>query len=337
MAIKIRCSECSKKISIDEAFAGGACRCPYCKAIVMVPGEGGEAPAARPAAPRPDSPDAPAVPAAPPVAPEDIPMADPVRIQSMAAVVVIVLLLLVFIVGAIFAFRQLAGGGSTKHDNTAAVVANEPPKIKKDIADPFQAKVEGACVASDVKIITPVVYVVDCGSRMQLMIDLSAKIVGVSVRSLKSDEKFNVIMALSADIPDRRPADGPKLPSGLVVMEKEFLPGGGTAEGKAMKFMTELEESDCCGHGQVNIAPAIKAALELKPKTVVVFTNKEVEGVDELVAAAQKDGVKIVTLGMETGDTEIETLQKLSDGTKSETRAFSRLQLQTWSEQHKSE
>lgn len=37
MAVKIRCSECRKKISVDEAFGGSMCRCPYCKAIIMVP------------------------------------------------------------------------------------------------------------------------------------------------------------------------------------------------------------------------------------------------------------------------------------------------------------
>jgi DNA-directed RNA polymerase subunit RPC12/RpoP len=39
MALKVRCSECRKKISVDEAFAGSMCRCPYCKSIVMVPAE----------------------------------------------------------------------------------------------------------------------------------------------------------------------------------------------------------------------------------------------------------------------------------------------------------
>ena len=39
MALKVRCSECRKKISVDEAFAGSMCRCPYCKSIVMVPTE----------------------------------------------------------------------------------------------------------------------------------------------------------------------------------------------------------------------------------------------------------------------------------------------------------
>ena len=67
MAIKIRCVDCKKKISIDEAFAGGVCRCPYCTAIVYVPDDAAvkkdkkgraEKPKRRPTAPsrRPESP-----------------------------------------------------------------------------------------------------------------------------------------------------------------------------------------------------------------------------------------------------------------------------------------
>ncbi len=64
MATKIRCSECRKKISVDEAFAGSMCRCPYCKAIVMVPKPGdsvAESLGSRPSRPttgRPSSPTA---------------------------------------------------------------------------------------------------------------------------------------------------------------------------------------------------------------------------------------------------------------------------------------
>jgi len=37
MAVKVRCSDCKKKIAVDDAFAGSVCRCPYCKSIIMVP------------------------------------------------------------------------------------------------------------------------------------------------------------------------------------------------------------------------------------------------------------------------------------------------------------
>ena len=39
MAVKVRCSDCKKKIAVDDAFAGSVCRCPYCKSIIMVPAQ----------------------------------------------------------------------------------------------------------------------------------------------------------------------------------------------------------------------------------------------------------------------------------------------------------
>ena len=54
MAMKIDCPECNKRILIDEGFAGGVCRCPYCKALAFVPGEMGATSAGK----RPDAPTA---------------------------------------------------------------------------------------------------------------------------------------------------------------------------------------------------------------------------------------------------------------------------------------
>ena len=56
MAIKVRCTGCRKRISVDEAFAGGVCRCPYCGATSSVPSSAG---GGRPGF-RPDVPGAPA-------------------------------------------------------------------------------------------------------------------------------------------------------------------------------------------------------------------------------------------------------------------------------------
>jgi phage FluMu protein Com len=333
MAIRIRCSECSKKISIDEAFAGGACRCPYCKAIMMVPGDGKEASSARPSAPRPDSPDAVVAGAArPAVAPTEVPMADRVRIQSYAAVVVIGLLLLATVAGVIVLALSL-GSKEKKNDQKK----NEPPKTLVDVANPFETKVEGASIASDVKITTPIVYVIDCGASMQRMIDLSSKIVRVSVRTLGPQGKFTVIMALSEETPGHPPTGTVKLPSGSVMLENGFVNGGKPGEKTAAKFMSDLEEVEYCGHGVVDVVPSIKSALAMNPKTVVVFTNKEINGAEELIASAQKAGIKLVTMGMETDDLVRESLQKLSDGAKSETRAYTLPQLMSWVEKFKDE
>lgn len=73
MAIKIRCVDCKKKISIDEAFAGGVCRCPYCTAIVYVPDDTATSKRKR----RPEAPTRrPESPTSRPKAPADITKAD---------------------------------------------------------------------------------------------------------------------------------------------------------------------------------------------------------------------------------------------------------------------
>src|SRR5437763_131360 len=54
--IRINCTNCKAQLSIDEAFAGGACRCQYCGTIQTVPKHmkggvaAGEAPAVKKAA-----------------------------------------------------------------------------------------------------------------------------------------------------------------------------------------------------------------------------------------------------------------------------------------------
>src|SRR5947209_2645838 len=35
--IRINCTNCKAQLSVDEAFAGGACRCQYCGTIQTVP------------------------------------------------------------------------------------------------------------------------------------------------------------------------------------------------------------------------------------------------------------------------------------------------------------
>ncbi len=55
MPLRLQCPECQKRIVVDEAFAGGVCRCPDCKALVRVPGQIGEA---APNGPRPEAPGA---------------------------------------------------------------------------------------------------------------------------------------------------------------------------------------------------------------------------------------------------------------------------------------
>ena len=306
MAIKIRCQDCSKKISIDEAFAGGMCRCPYCKALVYVEdvagGMGGKAfvgarptaPTSRPAAPGQAEPaqaearaDV-AVRAAADV--EHVPMARPVKIQGIITIVLLVLLLFMVGGGIAMAIFYLRGGPNRK----VPPPATQPVQIDVTLQD-------GASVV-DIKIVAPVIYVMDGGSGMRSAFDSARIAVLNSVTSL-GDGKFNVIVAGEGQ--DKVVA------SGLVVGGKD----------EALKLTPMLQE--IVPTGAADISRAIKAAIAMKPKTIVLFTRKAVDDATGLAGQAKAQGTVIHTIVLD-GDSEAkESMKKLAETSGGKTRTFS--------------
>ena len=120
MAIKIHCTDCQKRISVDEAFAGGVCRCPYCKALVMVPeGDARESKIVRPDAPGSEPASEPK-----PVDEKNVPMANPVRLQSYIAIgAIIALLLLIVAVVILYVSRQKDNSGITPVGSTINIIS----------------------------------------------------------------------------------------------------------------------------------------------------------------------------------------------------------------------
>lgn len=64
MALEINCCDCGRQISVDEAFAGGMCRCPHCKATVLVPADSDSTARQQPEAPPVSRPEVPGQPPA---------------------------------------------------------------------------------------------------------------------------------------------------------------------------------------------------------------------------------------------------------------------------------
>lgn len=287
MAMRIRCSECSKKISIDEGFAGGVCRCPYCKALVVVgggpmqtvgsrpeaPTERPEAPAARPEAPGAAEPaPAPAEAAAPAhIAPEHIPMARPVKVQGIVAIVLLGLMIVFLVGGGYLLYIALQ---NTERDNSRPFV---PPKPTPSAANPLNAT--GPNQVAGIAIKSPVVYVVDYSGKMDEFRSVAADLVKRSLVSLK-DGKYNVVLALDQEGP--RPMAAQFSAAGDGNAAKEFI------EGMFTGGSSKLEDS-------------VQKALEFKPATVVVFatTSKRFESdqvAGTLAAAAKKQGTTIDTI-----------------------------------------
>jgi hypothetical protein len=305
MAIKIRCQDCKKKISIDEAFAGGMCRCPYCKALVYVEdaagGRGKSSGGARPTAPthRPPAPGqaAPALAhphaaaeAGTPVDVEHVPMARPVKIQGIITIVLLVLL--VFMVGGGIAMALIYLPGER---NTVP----PPPETQPVTIDKTPEHGPGVV---DIRIAAPVIYVMDGGSGMGSAFDGARIMVLKSVESL-GDGKFNVVAAGEGG-------------------DKVILPGltaGG--KGAALKLTPTLQE--VVPTGAADISRAITAAIAMKPKTIVLFTRKAVDDPAGLAGQAKAQGTVIHTIVL-NGDSEaIESMKKLAEDTGGQTRTFS--------------
>ncbi len=167
MAIKITCSKCSKRISIDEAFAGGVCRCPYCTTINDVPLHPGQEPT--PAASK---------------TPKRVPVAKKASLQGIVALL-IMLVFLGIIIGVIVTVVVVTGNGGADTSETPAVV--DGPQ------NPFLPCPAGF-VAGTLRVDSPVVYCLDGDTSMGSYFPYAARMTGVSLRALTDAYSAQVLL-----------------------------------------------------------------------------------------------------------------------------------------------
>ena len=281
--MKIRCTECQKKIMIDEAFAGGVCRCPYCKAIVFVPGRatGGagafrpEAPTSRPQSPvsRPESPTAQLELAVQQTAESEeqyIPTADPVRLQGIVSIVLLALVL-AMIGGTVWLGIHIFGGGL---DDTKQEGENPQTTWKPDNAPDY---------SRTIKPDSPVVYCLDAGDVMFGSgngFNYAEAMTRDSIKLLRSDQQFNIVLCGEKEEDDK-------------LFQADYLAGGKEAQEKAIKFLGEAAQA-----GLADLSRGLTKALEKKPRTIVLFTAQNVQGLLPLAEQAKARGVRILTFAM---------------------------------------
>lgn len=261
MAIKVRCDGCRRKISVDEAFAGGVCRCPYCGATTSVPGpvHGG---AARPRPDRPDRPDVPEAPAPSPPAQAPVPMAKPVLIQGIAAIVMALLLVaLVVAVGVVIATMTLRGRGDT---------VDAPPPQEPIVG--VKGMVAGMPVA------TPVVFLID-GAGAGDVADVAGAMARHYVIAADASKRFNLIFIRE---------------EGLDVLAETWTLAGSDGDAKVKAFLAER-----IGGGATALAGAFDKAIALKPASVVLLSAKGPADADAVAARLRTAGIKFygVSLG----------------------------------------
>ena len=319
MAIKIRCVDCKKKISIDEAFAGGVCRCPYCTAIVYVPDDTGtkkskgrpQAPKQRPKAPssRPEAPTPVGIPAVvdpnaqtaidAPTATQtqkahdesdkamaeahgqaDIPTAAPVKVQGIIAIVFAVML--AGMLGGIVYLAIVI--------TSTTIVENQPEDYNNTA---FTIRKDFPSVAGTIKVTTPVVYCIDTSKPMAEVFEAAGNIVIASAKSLKGG-KFNVIL-LGED-------DDKILSPQPIASDKAGID----------KFKAFLVMELC---GAADQARGLQTALDMNAKTVVLLARDSASGTKSVAEGAFKTkSVPLHTVVLESSSAGMEELSKITGG-----------------------
>jgi len=309
MAIKIRCQRCSRRISIDEAFAGGVCRCPYCKTINNVPDAFG----LRSAQKRPDAPPAGAK-AGPRVAMragaatgmDDIPVADRMVFQGVATLILLGMLIAMIVAGA--ALLLSAGGGETppKPPNDTPNGTNGEISVPPPVAtNPFIPGDQRT--VADVRLDGLVVYCIDAGGSMRGVYYYAVRMVAASVDSQAVDDAFYLIVAEEA---------GPQ-----VMSSNPLAPMTGRD--------VERFVGDTAPGGEGDTVAALERALSTEAKTIVLFARKIIDA-PHIVAEAQRQGVVIITVSLDGNEDIDKSLASLAEQTGGKALTFGAGQLQRW-------
>ncbi len=315
MAIKIRCKRCSRRISIDEAFAGGVCRCPYCKSINNVPSPfGPTAVGQRPDAPPTGDTSGPRVAMRAGAADQDeIPVADRMVFQGVATLILVVILLGMVIVGSIMMFsagevengngENGNGGGNGQANGHPNGQPNGHPNGQPVRTNPFVTG-PSCTVAGGVAFQTPVAYCIDAGGSMRNVYYYAVLMTAASVDSLGPDDAFRVFIAeegatriIAQDMAGR--VDG---------AEVQRIADG----------ISPVGVGDTIG--------ALEEAMTFEPATIILFARKTIYAPH---IAARQD-VVIITVSLDGNEVIDASLADLATG---QGLTFTVSQLERWFDQ----
>ncbi len=298
----IRCHRCGKKISIDEAFAGGLCRCPYCKAITKVAARGPAA-AERARVERPDMPEAPAAgPAARQTEPhEAMPVASPVLVQGVVALIMSALLLILLGAAAVavhLVLRDRRGGAAGGRGERPVQVPATSAAVGAE-ENPF--RLPGTRVAG-MAFTAPVVFVIDASSGMRDCYDLAAATVRHAIRSMGSGDRLHVLLARE---------------EGVERLSSGWTGGGEPGDAKARQFFITHQPA-----GATKLEKGVEDGLALAPRTLVVLAAKGVGKPQTLIQRAKGQGTAIHAVLLAPDAEAAESLRALAEQTGGHFRQF---------------
>lgn len=301
MKIKIRCDGCGRQIAVDEAFIGGVCRCPYCKALVAVEGtvsterDGGRPDApAREGAARPAEPAhagsqtrRPAVPAqgqdelaAKAARQTSVPMASPAKVSGVVGIVLAVVLVGILAVGGVIAVRMGLFTRDEKPKSSPSPQGATPSKGDGPSAATKNAPAPSAVgpnVLGDMPITSPVVYCVEIGGVSPARRGELATVLAESVRSLGPEGKFNIVACMEGRVE---------------VFGRLFFGGGPAGALEARKFLAGLPAG-----GPAPMDDGVRTAIESRGATVVLLGSSSLDA-EAAGARAAAMKVKVAAVGL---------------------------------------
>lgn len=316
--MKVRCPECDERIVVDEGFAGGVCRCPYCKALVFVPAKPGDKGGARPEAPGepesapPDRPDAPKIRQmrgrGVVVEAMQAPSASRLKLPGIIAMVLLGGVLAIAV--AAITLLQMGSGEKARLHGEPPVHVRHEASDSRSIGSRDEHRIAGAGVA-DLAIEPPVVYLIDAGRSMQATYDLAAAIVRKSICTLQDDQRFNIIVCYGRE----RKMLGPR-------------PHRGNES--TYRFATEFMKKIPTPAGLTDLTAAMIFAIERKPKTIVLLARKPLGDIERVAEAAKRENVKITTISIASNEYATSTMSDLAAMTGGMSRRFSFAELEEW-------
>jgi hypothetical protein len=330
--ISITCTNCQAKLTIDDAFAGGVCRCQFCGAIQTVPKPGARA--ARPAAPGLAATTSAAATGqrtlyfkktATQGDPETLgDLADvvsdsgmtssnlgssnqttsgqtgsglgsaPVRRRPKASSSVHRKLMPLFIVGGVIVLGLTAAlvWLSTRNHETTEPVSNNTPAAHLVPAGPVFL---GISLEG-----STIIYVIDRGQATHTTFDYAKLAVLKSLNTLRPDQKFQVIFWKTKDL-TLYPQNGPVTVTPKTIDDCQ----------KAIEEVYAFAASD--------LKPAIEKALKANPSAIVIATGKPLNSdFTKIVLDARKNSpvhIHCVSLAETSSATAMRAVAEKTGGT----------------------
>ena len=348
--ITVNCSQCRAQLEMDDAFAGGVCRCHYCGTIQAVPANAKRRAAApAPGAPAPvgaggtgargDGLDAladavagsglnrGALRSAPgaPAAQQPIDYARPPKKRTMLPLLVAlgVILLLLGVAGLLFVARKVVVSGPGVATPLPVPSPGGPttpgtPGGSGDGGNPAPVvvpKTPNFC-GIDLQGVPSVVYVLDRGRSTEELFDTLKEATYRSLESLKPGQKFQIVFWDNADPPAAYPKEGlaDVSPQEIAAAQAAF--------------------SDLVAGGRAKADGAVRRAAKSDPAAIVLVTGKAYEADDALAKAVQQavkgrpTKVHTVALRSDDGNT---ILKKIADQTQGQYRVVTGKELREFS------